>query len=57
MADADEAWAEQVQHAAMEQDADELRRLFDAGRPLFGPDLSHRWAEALSAYDASAVTG
>jgi hypothetical protein len=57
VATAETAWAERVQRAAMAEDTDELRRLFEAGRALFGPDLSRHWAEALSAYDSSAVTG
>ena len=57
MTDAEQAWAEQVHHAAMAGDADGLRRLFEAGRTLFGADLAHHWSEALAAYDSSAVTG
>ena len=57
MTGAEQAWAEQVHHAAMAGDADGLRRLFEVGRELFGDDLSHQWAEALSAFDSSAVTG
>ena len=57
MTGAEQAWAEQVHHAAMAGDADGLRRLFEVGRELFGEGLSHQWAEALSAFDSSAVTG
>ncbi len=57
MTSPEQAWADQVHHAAMAGDADELRRLFEVGRTLFGDGVSHRWSEALSAFDASAVTG
>lgn len=41
----------------MAGDAAALRSLFTDAQALFGPDAPHRWAEALSAFDASAVTG
>lgn len=46
-----------MHHAAIADDGDRLRALFEEGHALFGDDLSRRWAEALSAYDSTAVTG
>ena len=56
-ADVAQEWAEQVHHAAISGDGDRLRGLFEEGRAIFGDDLSRRWAQALSAYDSTAVTG
>ena len=55
--DVAQQWAEQVHDAAITGDEDRLRALFEEGRTLFGTDLSRRWAQALSAYDSTAVTG
>lgn len=55
--DVAQQWAERVHHAAISGDEALLRTLFEEGRALFGADLSRRWAEALSAYDSTAVTG
>lgn len=55
--DVAQEWAEQVHHAAITGDEARLRALFEEGRTLFGVDLSRQWAQALSAYDSTAVTG
>jgi hypothetical protein len=53
----EEEWADLVHGAAMAGDADALRLLFADATRLFGADAGRRWADALSAYDSSAVTG
>ena len=53
----EEEWADQVHRAAIAGDADALRLLFADATSLFGSEASARWAQALSAYDDTAVTG
>ena len=50
-------WRDRVEHAVLVGDADALRRLFAEAQELFGEDAGTRWAEVLSAFDSSAVTG
>lgn len=50
-------WREAVMTAAIAQDGDELARLYNEGRSLFGDQLGSEWARALSAFDATAITG
>lgn len=50
-------WALRVSDAAASRDEGALTRLFEEGRDNLGDLLDHAWAEALSAWDASAVTG
>lgn len=50
-------WSDEVTAAAIAGDRDALRRLFRQAEQLFGDQASHRWAEAMSALDASAQTG
>ena len=50
-------WALRVSDAAASGDEGALTRLFAEGRDNLGDLLDHAWAEALSAWDASAVTG
>ena len=57
MPTAEQEWADRVQHAAMAGDSSALRALFDEGTAQFGARASHLWADALSAFDSSAVTG
>lgn len=57
MPTAEQEWADRVQHAAMAGDSSALRALFDEGTTRFGARASHLWADALSAFDSSAVTG
>jgi hypothetical protein len=57
MTTAEQAWLEEVQQAATEGDRAALVRLFATAHVLFGADAEHKWAEALSAFDASAITG
>ena len=57
MAISEQEWADRVQRAAVAGDSDALAALFADGTALFGTRASHLWAEALSAFDASAVTG
>jgi hypothetical protein len=54
---AEQEWADRVQHAAMAGDSGALKELFDEGTALFGARASHLWADTLSAFDSSAVTG
>lgn len=56
--DADRAtWQGRVEQALLEGDGPALRMLYAEGIELFGEDLGTRWAEVLSAYDSSAITG
>lgn len=56
--DADRAtWQSRVQEALLAGDGVALRMLYAEGVELFGADAGTRWAEVLSAYDSSAVTG
>lgn len=57
MTSSEEEWADRVQQAAVAKDAAALRVLFAEAQVLFGAEAGHRWAEALSAFDATAVTG
>lgn len=50
-------WHSEVKRAVLTGDAAELRRLFTQAQELFGEDAGTRWAEILSAFDSSAVTG
>lgn len=56
--DADRStWQDRVEQALLAGDGAALRRLHAEGGELFGEDLGTKWAEVLSAYDSSAVTG
>ncbi len=50
-------WREQVADAVLSGDGGDLRALFAVALDLFGAAAGERWAEVLSAYDASAITG
>lgn len=50
-------WREEVQAAVLREDAAALRDLYRQAQALFGSSAGERWAEALSAFDAYAVTG
>jgi hypothetical protein len=50
-------WQGRVEQALLAGDGDALKTLYAEGIELFGEDLGTRWAEVLSAYDSSAVTG
>jgi len=50
-------WRQRVEGAVLAGEADELRHLFAEAQELFGDDAGTRWAEVLSAFDSSAVTG
>lgn len=52
-----ETWTQEVQDAAEGFDEARLRVLFDIGRRELGPRLDHEWSEALSGFDATAITG
>ena len=54
---AEDEWATRVQDAAIAKDAAVLRVLFLEAQVLFGDRAAHRWSQALSAFDSSAVTG
>lgn len=47
----------EVEHAVLTGDADSLRNLYAQAVEIFGSSASTEWAQALSAYDATAVTG
>lgn len=53
----EQQWQAQVEEAVLREDAAALRALFTEAERLFGPEASTRWAQALSAFDAHAVTG
>lgn len=56
--DADRSsWRTGVVQALLAGDEATLRALYAEGVRLFGDDLGQVWAEVLSAYDSSAVTG
>lgn len=50
-------WRSRVEQALLAGDGAALRSLYAEGGEIFGADLGTRWAEALSAFDSSAVTG
>jgi hypothetical protein len=50
-------WQERVEHALITRDAASLGSLYAEAVDLFGADAGQRWARALSAFDASAITG
>jgi hypothetical protein len=50
-------WSDQVRRAALAGDRPALIRLYSAAEVLFGEHAAEKWAELLSAYDASAQTG
>ena len=50
-------WRSRVELALLAGDGAALRSLYAEGGEIFGEDLGTRWAEALSAFDSSAVTG
>jgi hypothetical protein len=54
----DLTWAEEVRTAVLAGDGDALARLFEAAVAAEGrPGASRSWLEAISAFDADAVTG
>ena len=54
----EDVWAKAVAEAAARQDTDELADLFAQARETWGSqEASRMWLAALSAFDASAVTG
>ncbi len=57
MTAAEQEWQDLVQQAAVAGDAAALRVLYLDAQLLFGDQAAHRWAETLSAFDASAITG
>jgi hypothetical protein len=52
-----ETWTQEVQDAAEGFDEARLRILFDIGRRELGDRLDNEWSEALSGFDATAITG
>lgn len=50
-------WRDRVESALLAGDGDALRDLYAEAVLLFGPSAAARWAETLSAFDSSAVTG
>jgi len=50
-------WLDLVQHAAVAGDGVELSRLFKVAHEIFGSEAGVRWADALSGFDGTAVTG
>ncbi|MDO8731282.1 MAG: hypothetical protein Q7L55_01715 [Actinomycetota bacterium] len=53
----EEAWAAQVQTAAVVGDSSALTKLFAQGHEIFGEQAGTKWATALSGLDGTAVTG
>ena len=54
----DEAWADEVRAAALRADGAELAQLFEASVAAEGrAGASRSWLDAISAFDADAVTG
>lgn len=50
-------WRLAVEQAALTNDRASLRTLYAEAVELFGPSAPTHWSQALSAYDASAITG
>jgi len=50
-------WHDQVETAVLANDGHALKVLYAQAQQIFGPDAGAHWAEALSAYDGTAVTG
>lgn len=50
-------WRSRVEQALLSGDGPALRDLYAEGVELFGAEAGTTWAEALSAFDSSAVTG
>jgi len=50
-------WHDQVETAVLANDGHALKVLYGEAQRLFGSDAGAHWAEALSAYDGTAVTG
>jgi hypothetical protein len=50
-------WSDQVRRAALAGDRAALILLYSDAEVLFGEHAAEKWAELLSAYDASAQTG
>lgn len=50
-------WQERVERALITRDSPSLTLLYAEAVDLFGVDAGQRWAQALSAFDSSAVTG
>lgn len=50
-------WQQRVERALIARDAASLTALYAEAGSLFGSDAGQRWAQALSAFDSSAVTG
>lgn len=50
-------WSLRVEQSLLAGDGPALRSLYAEGQVHFGDDVARRWAQVLSAFDASAVTG
>ena len=50
-------WLDLVQQAAITGDGVELARLFTVAHEIFGTQAGVRWAQALSGFDSTAITG
>lgn len=56
--DADETmWSQRVEAALLNGDGPALRSLYAEALVIYGDGANQRWAQALSAFDSSAVTG
>ena len=54
----EQEWSEEVRAAVLSGDGPALARLFDAAVAAEGrPGASRSWLDAISAFDADAVTG
>lgn len=53
----EEQWRTRVEHAVLAGNSASLRDLYAEAVELFGPAAGEHWAEVLSAYDSTAITG
>ena len=50
-------WHDQVETAVLTKDGAALTLLYAEAKRIFGSDAGAHWAQALSAYDGTAITG
>lgn len=53
----DVSWRDRVEQALLAGDGPALQALYAEAAEAYGADAGTRWAEVVSAFDASAVTG
>lgn len=57
MATEEHSWRDRVEQALLAGDGPALRDLYAEATQVYGADAGERWAQVLSAFDSSAVTG